>query len=162
MLDTSLLGSVARQLMSADEVEVMGRRLTVRRTSKRGLRTVTFTMEGRQYAAIEQNPDKPSKWGELARSGHQVVQFKDIETNKFVRLRWTGRRRSTGVEKAGTNLPPTGGTKGRHEARCELISIHANTMTDFMIAWQPWSSFSGPGPARRTFSIGWAVWLQWR
>jgi hypothetical protein len=84
MLDTSLLSSIARQLLSADEVEVGGKRLPVRRTSKQGLRTVTFTMEGRQYAAIEQNPDKPSRWGELARSGHQVVQFKDVGTNRFV------------------------------------------------------------------------------
>jgi hypothetical protein len=84
MLDTSVLGSVAKQLLSGDEVEVEGRRLPVRHTSKQGLRTVTFTMGGRGYAAIEQNPAKPSRWGQLARSGHQVVQFKDFETNKFV------------------------------------------------------------------------------
>jgi hypothetical protein len=84
MLDTSLLGSVAKQLLNGDEVEVEGKRLPVRRTSKQGLRTVTFTVEGRQYAAIEQNPEKPSRWGQLARSGHQVVQFKDIQSNRFV------------------------------------------------------------------------------
>ncbi len=84
MLDTSMLSSVARQLLSADEVEVEGNRLPIRRTSKQGLRTVTFTMGERQYAAIEQNPGKPSRWGQLARSGRQVVQFKDVETNKFV------------------------------------------------------------------------------
>jgi hypothetical protein len=84
MLDTSLLSSIAKQMMSADEVEVEGRRLPVRRTSKQGLRTVTFSLEGRHLAAIEQNPEKPSRWGQLARSGHQVVQFKDSEINKFV------------------------------------------------------------------------------
>ena len=84
MLDTSLLSSIAQQLMTADEVEIEGKRLPVRRTSKRGLRTVTFNMGGRQYAAIEQNPDKPSRWGELARSGHQVVQFKDVGIDRFV------------------------------------------------------------------------------
>ncbi len=41
-------------------------------------------MDGREYAAIEQDPDKPSRWGELARAGHQVVQFKDVATNRFV------------------------------------------------------------------------------
>jgi hypothetical protein len=46
MLDTSLLSSIARQLMAADEVEAEGKRLPVRRTSKQGLRTVTFTMGG--------------------------------------------------------------------------------------------------------------------
>ena len=59
MLDTSLLSSVASQLMGADEVEVEGKRFPVRRTSRQGLRTVAFAMGERQYAAIEQNPDKP-------------------------------------------------------------------------------------------------------
>ena len=84
MLETSLLSSIARQMMTADEVEVEGKRFPVRRTSKKGLRIVTFTMGERQYSAIEQNSEKPSRWGQLARSGHQVVQFKDVETNRFV------------------------------------------------------------------------------
>jgi hypothetical protein len=66
MLDTSLLSSIAKQMMSAGEVEVEGKWLPVRRTSRQGLRTVTFTIGGREYAAIEQNPEKPSRWGELA------------------------------------------------------------------------------------------------
>jgi len=37
-----------------------------------------------RYQAIEQNAEKPSRWGQLARDGHQVVQFKDAEANKFV------------------------------------------------------------------------------
>ena len=96
MLDTSLLSSIAQQLMTADEVEIEGKRLPVSRTSKRGLRTVTFNMGGRQYAAIEQNPDKPSRWGELARSGHQVVQFKDVETNRFVAVAVDGEAKEYG------------------------------------------------------------------
>ena len=80
--------------MSADEVEVEGKRLPVRRTSKQGLRTVTFTMEGRQYAAIEQNPEKPSRWGELAR--HQVMQFKDVQTNRFVAVAVDGEAKEYG------------------------------------------------------------------
>ena len=84
MLDTALLSNIAKQLMGGDEVEVGGRRLPVRRTSRQGLRTVDFAMGGRQYAAIEQNPSKPSRWGQLACSGHQVVQFKDVQTNRFV------------------------------------------------------------------------------
>ena len=43
MLDTSLLSSIAKQMMSADEVEIKGKRLPVRRTSERGLMTVAFT-----------------------------------------------------------------------------------------------------------------------
>jgi hypothetical protein len=97
MMDTSLLSSVAKQLMSADEVEVGGKRLPVRRTSKQGLRTVTFTMEGRLYAAIEQNPGKPSRWGQLARSGHEVVQFKYVERNRFVAVAVDGEAKMYGA-----------------------------------------------------------------
>ena len=100
MLDTLLLRSIARQLMTADEVEVEGKRLPVRRTSKQGLRTVTFTMGGRQYAAIEQNPDKPSRWGELARSGHQVVQFKEVQANRFVAVVVDGEVKEYGAGKS--------------------------------------------------------------
>ncbi len=96
MLDTSLLGFVARQLLSADEVEVEGKRLPVRRTSRQGLRTVAFTMKGRQYAAIEQNPEKPSRWGELARGGHQVVQFKHVGANRFVAVAVDGEAKEYG------------------------------------------------------------------
>ena len=39
---------------------------------------------GATIGAIEQNPQKPSRWAGLARGGHQVVQFKDVETNRFV------------------------------------------------------------------------------
>jgi hypothetical protein len=96
MLDTHLLSSIAKQLMTADEVEVMGKRLPVRRTSRRGLKTVTFVMGDREYAAIEQNPEKPSRWGQLARSGHQVVQFKDVATNKFVAVAVDGEAKEYG------------------------------------------------------------------
>jgi len=96
MVDTSLLSSIAKQMMTADEVEVGGERLPVRRTSKQGLRTVTFTMGGRGYAAIEQNPEKPSRWGGLARSGHQVVQFKDVVTNRFVAVAVDGEAKEYG------------------------------------------------------------------
>jgi len=41
-------------------------------------------MDGKRYQAIEQNASKPSVWGKLARKGHQVVQFRDIASNKYV------------------------------------------------------------------------------
>jgi hypothetical protein len=46
MLDIPLLASVPKRLMSADEVEVEGKRLRVRRTSKQGLTTARLTREG--------------------------------------------------------------------------------------------------------------------
>ena len=75
MLDTDLMQSIAAQLMQNPKGE---------RTSRQRLRTMRFTMNGRQYQAIEQNASKPSRWGQLARAGHQVVQFKDAQMNKFV------------------------------------------------------------------------------
>ena len=84
MLDTALLASIAQQMMSSNTVDLNGMQVPVNRTSKNRLRTLAFTMDGREYMAIEQNAEKPSRWGKLAREGHQVVQFKDAATNRFV------------------------------------------------------------------------------
>jgi hypothetical protein len=83
MIDTALMASIAQQMMASDKVDVDGESVTVSRTSKNRFRTLAFTMEGREYQAIEQNAEKPSRWGQLAREGHQVVQFKDRGTNRF-------------------------------------------------------------------------------
>ena len=99
MLDTSLLSSIAKQLMTSDEVEVEGKRHRVRRTTRQGLRCVNFMLADREYAAIEQNPDKPSEWGRLAVSGHQVVQFKDVLTNRFVAVSVDGQVKEYGAER---------------------------------------------------------------
>jgi hypothetical protein len=84
VLDTDLLKSVATQMMTGRSVKVQGKTLRVGRTSVQHLKTVTFTMDGREYQAIEQNPHKSGRWAALARAGHQVVQFKDVESNRFV------------------------------------------------------------------------------
>lgn len=76
--------AVAGQLMTGDIVKLEGQTIRVRKTSRHRLKTVHFTAEGREYEAIEQNPEKPSRWGRLAATGHQVVQFRDVETNKYV------------------------------------------------------------------------------
>jgi hypothetical protein len=41
--------------------------------SKHRLRTLAFTMDGREYQAIEQNAEKPSRWGQLAERGSGSV-----------------------------------------------------------------------------------------
>jgi hypothetical protein len=85
MLDTALLSSVAKQMMAKSKaIEVESKSVPIRRTSAQHLKTVTFNVGRKKYTAIEQNPEKPSRWGELARLGHWVVQFKDVERNKFV------------------------------------------------------------------------------
>lgn len=84
MLDAELLKSIAAQLMTSTSVSLNGKSVPVRRTSSQQLKTAAFSVAGQRYQAIEQNPEKPSRWGKLARSGHQVVQFKDVERNQFV------------------------------------------------------------------------------
>jgi hypothetical protein len=78
------LGLVAGQLMNGDFVLVEGQKIPVRRVGRGRLRMVQFRMNGRVFEAIEQNPEKPSRWGKLAREKHQVVQFRDVEMGKYV------------------------------------------------------------------------------
>jgi hypothetical protein len=78
------LQSVATQLMSGDFVLLENQKIPVRRVGSGRLRMVQFRMNGRVLEAIEQNREKPSRWGKLAREKHQVVQFRDVETRKYV------------------------------------------------------------------------------
>lgn len=79
-----ILGLVAGQLMNGEEVAVEGQRIAVKRVGRGRLRMVEFRMDGRGWEAIEQNPEKASQWGKLARDGHQVVQFRDVEGHRYV------------------------------------------------------------------------------
>ena len=71
-------------MIKGTAVEVEGKALRVTRTGSQRFRTVRFVMNGREYQAIEQNPEKPSRWGQLARQGHQVVQFRDLASQRYV------------------------------------------------------------------------------
>jgi hypothetical protein len=84
MLDHSVLAAVAEQMMSGAEVVGEGKGWRVMRTGVNRFRTVRFEMGGKGYQAIEQNPEKPSRWGQLAREGHRVVQFREVGTGKYV------------------------------------------------------------------------------
>jgi hypothetical protein len=83
-MDHAVLQSVAEQLLNSTKINLDGKISRVTRTSSQRLRTAAFEMNGRQFQAIEQNATKPSRWAQLAREGHQVVQFKDVQTSKFV------------------------------------------------------------------------------
>jgi hypothetical protein len=91
-----IFASVARQLMSGERVVVSDEKageqeLRVKRIGRGRLRMVEFRMKGRALEAIEQNPEKPSRWGQLARDKHQVVQFMDAETHKYVAVSVDGK-----------------------------------------------------------------------
>jgi hypothetical protein len=96
MLDLELMSSIAENLMMRDQFEIQGQRFRVRRTSSQRLRNVEFTMDGRRYEAIEQNSQKPSRWGKLAQAGHQVVQFRDAESNRYVAVAVDGKVKEYG------------------------------------------------------------------
>jgi len=83
-LTTLRAGYGARTAVHPTEVVVEGRASRVMRTGSRRFLTVRFVMGGREYQAIEQNPEKPSRWGQLAREGHRVVQFRDLASGKYV------------------------------------------------------------------------------
>jgi hypothetical protein len=96
-METALLSSIASQMMNGSRVEVNGSSLPVRHTNTQKLKTVTFTMDAREYTAIEQSPQKLSRWGQLAREGHRVVQFKDEETGRFVAVSVDGQLKMYGA-----------------------------------------------------------------
>ena len=100
MLYVELMTAVAEQMMGGNKVEVGGRIWFVKRTSSQRLKTVRFEMAGQEYQAIEQNPEKPSRWGKLAREGHRVVQFRDLATGKYVAVAVDGKVKE--YDRAGT------------------------------------------------------------
>ncbi len=59
----------------AAQVDVDGQKFPVRETPRRHLREVDFVFEGQPLRGLEQNPETPSRWAQLARSGHKVMQF---------------------------------------------------------------------------------------
>ena len=90
------LQTVALQLMNGDKVVLDDQALSVKRVGGGRLRIVQFKLSGREFEAIEQNPKKPSRWGQLAREKHQVVQFRDTVTRKYVAVAVDGEVREYG------------------------------------------------------------------
>ncbi len=83
-VDHQILISVAAQMLAGGEVVIDRKSAPVMRTGAKRFRTARFEMDGKGYQAIEQNPEKPSRWGQLARDGHAVVQFREIGSGKYV------------------------------------------------------------------------------
>jgi hypothetical protein len=66
----------------AKEVELEGRKFAVRETQRKSLRQVDFEFAGREWRGLEQNPKTESRWAQLARKGHKVMQF--LEAGRYV------------------------------------------------------------------------------
>jgi hypothetical protein len=97
MLNREVLSSVAKQMKAGNRVEIDEKTNEVKRTSSQRLKTVRFTMDQREYQAIEQNPEKPSRWGQLARKGHHVIQFRDVARAKYVAVAVDGEIKEYGA-----------------------------------------------------------------
>ena len=65
-------------------VSIEGHEYKVTRTGSLRLRAVRFALGEAEYQAIEQNAEKPSRWGKLAREGRRVVQIRDVASGKYV------------------------------------------------------------------------------
>jgi hypothetical protein len=70
----------------AAEVELDGKTFAVRETPRKRLREVDFVFDGQPsretirdtkivLRGLEQNPKTESRWAQLARAGHKVMQF---------------------------------------------------------------------------------------
>ncbi|HVH59865.1 MAG TPA: hypothetical protein VM709_06010 [Candidatus Sulfotelmatobacter sp.] len=60
---------------NAPAVELEGQAFPVRTTPKKRLREVDFVFHRQELRGLEQNPETGSRWAELARRGHKVMQF---------------------------------------------------------------------------------------
>ena len=74
---SELLAAAWRQVLveGVDAAVLDGKSCPVGRTRSARLRTVAFQCAGRRIEGIEQNPEKASRWAELARAGEPVMQF---------------------------------------------------------------------------------------
>ncbi len=69
--------SVWRQALidEAGAVKLNGRSFPVRRPPKKRLRQVDFDFDGEAVRGLEQNPEASSRWAQLAREGHKLMQY---------------------------------------------------------------------------------------
>jgi hypothetical protein len=65
----------AALLENLREVELGGQTFPVHTTPKKRLREVDFVFEGQELRGLEQNHETGSRWAQLARDGHRVMQF---------------------------------------------------------------------------------------
>jgi len=69
--------SVWRQALvdRVEQIRINGRVFPVRRTPRKRLLQVDFPLDGEPVRGLEQNPETSSRWAQLARQGHRIMQF---------------------------------------------------------------------------------------
>ncbi|HVH72249.1 MAG TPA: hypothetical protein VNB49_14220 [Candidatus Dormibacteraeota bacterium] len=65
----------AALLENAAEVQLGEQAFSVRTTTKKRLHQMDFVFDGQELRGLEQSPDTGSRWAQLARTGHRVMQF---------------------------------------------------------------------------------------
>lgn len=79
---TTILTQAASQFFTGNSLVINGSRIGVTTTPLQGLRTVDFTIKpDRQFRLIQQNPNKASEWGKLAKQGNKVIQVLEGKGN---------------------------------------------------------------------------------
>jgi len=91
------------------EVELDGQTFPVRETPKRRLREVDFEWRDPSprgtiaLRGLEQNPNTNSRWAQLARKGHKVMQF--LDAGRYVGVVVDGKVTLYGQRKPAKSLP---------------------------------------------------------
>ena len=85
----------------AAEVELGGQKFPVRETPRKRLREVDFVFEGQHLRGLEQNPKTESRWAQLARAGHKVMQF--LSAGRYVGVVVDGKVTLYGGKKQSRN-----------------------------------------------------------
>jgi hypothetical protein len=74
-LEATLIEVWRQAFADAQSVTLGNATYPVVRTSKRGLRQINFSYQGKEIRALEQNPETKSRWAAMARDGKKVMQF---------------------------------------------------------------------------------------
>jgi hypothetical protein len=99
------LVKVWRQALAegAENVELGGEKFPVRETPRKHLREVDFVFEGQPLRGLEQNPKTESRWAQLARAGHKVMQF--LSAGRYMGVVVDGKVSLYGRKKKSSNKP---------------------------------------------------------
>src|SRR5260370_19861658 len=109
----------------AEEVELDGKTFAVRETPRKRLREVDFVFDGQPsrktirdtkivLRGLEQNPKTESRWAQLARAGHKVMQF--VSAGRYVGNVVDGKVTLYGRKRKSSNKP-VNRKKGREEGK---------------------------------------------
>ncbi len=96
MLDTELLRSIATQMMTGNAaIQVQGKSVPIRRTSSQHLKMIKFSIAGREYTAIEQNPRSRVAGASLRVNDIRSCSLRMTRRTDLLRWPLMGRSKST-------------------------------------------------------------------